>query len=57
VLQPGFGPGGAGSACLSSLFILFIPFLGNFTDSLLVLNNVPFAIAGGIFGSCLPGEF
>ena len=35
-------------------FILFILF-GNFTDSLLVLNNVPFAIAGGILSLLITG--
>ena len=35
-------------------FILFILF-GNFTDSLLVLNNVPFAIAGGILALLITG--
>jgi len=35
-------------------FILFILF-GNFTDSLLVLNNVPFAIAGGILALLISG--
>ena len=35
-------------------FILFILF-GNFTDSLLVLNNVPFAIAGGILALLFTG--
>ena len=35
-------------------FILFILF-GNFTDSLLVLNNVPFAIAGGIIALLITG--
>ncbi|MEO6850287.1 MAG: efflux RND transporter permease subunit, partial [Mucilaginibacter sp.] len=35
-------------------FILFILF-GNFTDSLLVLNNVPFAIAGGILALLFSG--
>ena len=35
-------------------FILFILF-GNFRDSLLVLNNVPFAIAGGILALLITG--
>jgi len=35
-------------------FILFILF-GNVTDSLLVLNNVPFAIAGGILALLITG--
>ncbi|MDP9080984.1 MAG: CusA/CzcA family heavy metal efflux RND transporter [Bacteroidota bacterium] len=35
-------------------FILFILF-GNFTDSLLVLNNVPFAIMGGILSLLITG--
>ncbi|MGZ3777029.1 MAG: efflux RND transporter permease subunit [Mucilaginibacter sp.] len=35
-------------------FILFILF-GNITDSLLVLNNVPFAIAGGILALLITG--
>jgi cobalt-zinc-cadmium resistance protein CzcA len=35
-------------------FILFILF-GNVTDSLLVLNNVPFAIAGGILALLFTG--
>ncbi len=35
-------------------FILFILF-GNFRDSLLVLNNVPFAIAGGIMALLITG--
>jgi cobalt-zinc-cadmium resistance protein CzcA len=35
-------------------FILFILF-GNFRDSLLVLNNVPFAIMGGILGLLITG--
>ncbi|HTI59054.1 CusA/CzcA family heavy metal efflux RND transporter [Mucilaginibacter sp.] len=35
-------------------FILFILF-GNFRDSLLVLNNVPFAIAGGIIALMITG--
>ena len=35
-------------------FILFILF-GNFRDSLLVLNNVPFAIAGGILALLMTG--
>jgi cobalt-zinc-cadmium resistance protein CzcA len=35
-------------------FILFVLF-GNFKDSLLVLNNVPFAMVGGILGLLIAG--
>ncbi|MGI4021365.1 MAG: efflux RND transporter permease subunit [Janthinobacterium lividum] len=39
---------------LAIFFILFILF-GNFRDSLLVLNNVPFAIIGGILSLLITG--
>jgi cobalt-zinc-cadmium resistance protein CzcA len=39
---------------LAIFFILFILF-GNFRDSLLVLNNVPFAIIGGIMSLLITG--
>jgi len=38
-----------------SLLIIFFILFGNFRDSLLVLNNVPFAIMGGILALLITG--